>query len=120
MLVLDVNLCIIFVILSIIRKSKSQNGYVCRWKCGKIFNDCTGRIKHERTKHYKNNPLEKNCDICGKPCIDKHALVYHRLSHLSSSERSHYRCSFCHHELPSIKSRQRHEQIHKVRFILSY
>ena len=41
--------------------------HVCRWKCGLTFASYGGRMKHERINHYEENPLETNCDVCGRP-----------------------------------------------------
>ena len=69
---------------------------ICRWNCGQTFNSHGGRIKHEKTKHYLTKPLEKICDICGKPCPHEISLSIHKKSHLNPSERiDDYKCSTC-------------------------
>ena len=69
---------------------------ICRWNCGQTFNDHGPRIKHEKIKHYENKPLERICDICGKPCTTEVALGNHKKTHLNPSERANeHKCSIC-------------------------
>ena len=69
---------------------------VCRWNCGETFIDSNGRMNHERRNHYENNPLERSCDICGKPCSTEKLLKCHKKTHLNPSERTdEYKCSKC-------------------------
>ena len=84
----------------------------CRWNCGQIFNSHGGRIRHERTNHYLNKPLERICDICGKPCPTEFALKSHKKTHLNPSERiEEYRCSICSEKFPNRRQRTDHRKI---------
>jgi len=65
--------------------------HVCRWKCGAIFASYGGRMKHERINHYEENPLQSDCDICGRPFRNQQQLAKHRMTHLNPSERQDYR-----------------------------
>ena len=87
--------------------------HVCRWKCGLTFASYGGRMKHERINHYEENPLEIDCDVCGRPFRNQQLLVKHRMTHLNPSERMEYRCSFCHIMFDTVKIRLRHEKLHK-------
>ena len=87
--------------------------HVCRWKCGAIFASYGGRMKHERINHYKENPLQSECDICGRPFKNQQQLAKHRMTHLNPSERLEYRCSFCHIMLDTIKLKEKHEERHR-------
>ena len=87
--------------------------HVCRWKCGLTFASYGGRMKHERINHYEENPLETNCDVCGRPFKNQQLLVKHRMTHLNPQERMDYRCSYCHIMFDTIKIRIRHEKLHK-------
>ncbi len=87
--------------------------HVCRWKCGLTFASYGGRMKHERITHYEDNPLQTECDICGRPFKNQQQLTKHRMTHLNPSERQEYRCSFCNIMLDSIKLRIKHEERHK-------
>ena len=49
--------------------------HVCRWKCGLTFASYGGRMKHERINHYEENPLESECDVCGRPFKNQQQLV---------------------------------------------
>ena len=87
--------------------------HVCRWKCGLTFASYGGRMKHERINHYEENPLESECDVCGRPFRNQQQLVKHRMTHLNPEERKEYRCSYCHIMFDTIKIRQRHEKRHQ-------
>jgi len=87
--------------------------HVCRWKCGAIFASYGGRMKHERINHYEENPLQSECDICGRPFKNQQQLSKHRMTHLNPEERKDYRCSYCHIMFDTIKLRERHEERHK-------
>ena len=68
----------------------------CRWNCGETFTYTNGRMKHEKRNHYETNPLERICDICGKPCPSESLLRSHKRTHLNPSERiNEYKCSIC-------------------------
>ena len=69
---------------------------ICRWNCGETFNASGVRMKHEKSKHYETNPLERICEICGKPCPTEVSLKNHKKTHLNPSERTdEYKCSKC-------------------------
>lgn len=87
--------------------------HVCRWKCGLTFASYGGRMKHERINHYKKNPLQSECDVCGRPFKNQQQLIKHRMTHLNPSERQEYRCSYCNIMFDTIKIRQRHEKRHQ-------
>ena len=61
--------------------------HVCRWKCGLTFASYGGRMKHERINHYKRNPLQSECDVCGRPFRNQQQLIKHRMTHLNPAER---------------------------------
>ena len=70
--------------------------YNCRWNCGETFTYTMGRMKHEKRNHYETNPLERICDICGKPCLNETSLRSHKRTHLNPSERiNENKCSIC-------------------------
>ena len=69
---------------------------ICRWNCGETFNASGVRMKHEKSKHYETNPLERICEICEKPCPTEVSLRNHKKTHLNPSERTdEYKCSKC-------------------------
>ena len=78
------------------RRIHFSKNIICRWKCGQNFKSHAGRMRHEKIKHYLTKPLEKICDICGKPCPHEISLSIHKKSHLNPSERiDDYKCSRC-------------------------
>ena len=44
-------------------------------------------LKHERINHYKKNPLQSECDVCGRPFKNQQQLIKHRMTHLNPAER---------------------------------
>ena len=87
------------------------NAIPCRWNCGQTFNSHGGRIKHEKIYHYLNKPLERICDICGKPCSTEIGLKNHKNTHLNPLERiEEYSCSICSETFPTAQQRTEHRK----------
>ena len=84
----------------------------CRWNCGQTFQSHGGRMKHERTKHYQNKPMERICDICGKPCLNEIQLKEHKKTHMNPSERNdEYKCSVCFDIFESRRKMENHKRL---------
>ena len=89
----------------------SPKSISCRWNCGQTFNTHGGRMIHEKTTHYVNKPLEKICDICGKPCPTEIGFKFHRNTHLNPSERNkEFECSICSKLFPTTGQRTDHKK----------
>ena len=107
---------------SILRTHKIKNHVPksCRWNCGETFSSHGGRIKHERTKHYQNKPMERNCDICGKPCPTEVQLKNHKRTHMNPLERTDkYKCPTCSEIFSSRRKIEGHNRLLHAKFICS-
>ena len=78
---------------------------------GRSFNSHVGQIRHEKIHHYLNKPLERICDICGKPCSTEIGLKNHKNTHLNPLERiEEYSCSICSKTFPTAKQCTEHRK----------
>ena len=85
---------------------------ICRWNCGDNFATSGGRMRHEKSNHYETNPLERICDICGKPCPSEFLLRSHKKTHLNPSERTdEYKCHKCSKVFQTKEKVQEHKKL---------